>query len=99
MGIFLVTFYVHITTPTGLVGGCVCVGTLVNGLSFVEKKITCDIRYALLSFRFSRECYLDFDSQVTCRCPMGYEGRRCEQCSRGYMGNPQVPGESCRPGK
>ena len=51
-------------------------------------------------FRFSRDCYLDQqDNQVTCRCPMGYQGRRCEECSSGYSGNPLIPGQDCRPGK
>ena len=31
------------------------------------------------------ECYLETDFQVRCRCPYGYEGRRCEQCSPGFM--------------
>lgn len=49
--------------------------------------------------RFGRECYLDFDKEVTCRCPMGYEGRRCDQCAPGYSGNPTLPGDFCKPGK
>ena len=43
-------------------------------------------KLSLFIFRFSRDCYLDQDSQVTCRCPLGYQGRRCEQCSPGYLG-------------
>ncbi|XP_065579048.1 basement membrane-specific heparan sulfate proteoglycan core protein-like isoform X5 [Artemia franciscana] len=43
-----------------------------------------------------RTCYLDTDGQVTCNCPTGYEGRRCQQCGDGYSGDP-VTGEACKP--
>ena len=44
-------------------------------------------------FRFSRTCFLDSDGDVTCNaCPEGYEGRRCERCSDGYVGDPMTPG-------
>ena len=47
-------------------------------------------------FRFSRTCFLDSDGDVTCNaCPEGYEGRRCERCSDGYVGDPMTPGSSC----
>eukprot|EP00094_Tigriopus_californicus_P007836 TCALIF_07546-PA protein Name:"Similar to Hspg2 Basement membrane-specific heparan sulfate proteoglycan core protein (Mus musculus)" AED:0.27 eAED:0.27 QI:67/0.56/0.38/1/0.8/0.76/26/0/2378 len=49
------------------------------------------------SNQFGRECYLDNDREVTCRCPMGYEGRRCDQCAPGYNGNPTIPGDFCKP--
>lgn len=49
-------------------------------------------------FRFGRTCSLAPDGQVTCDCPPGYVGRRCEQCAVGYSGNPNIPGDSCRPG-
>ncbi|KAH9488652.1 Basement membrane-specific heparan sulfate proteoglycan core protein, partial [Bulinus truncatus] len=35
------------------------------------------------------------DREVTCNCPAGYTGRRCERCASGYVGNPQIPGERC----
>ncbi|GFO45203.1 basement membrane-specific heparan sulfate proteoglycan core protein, partial [Plakobranchus ocellatus] len=48
------------------------------------------------SNQFSRTCFLDSDSQVTCdRCPVGYSGRQCERCSPGYVGNPSEPGGRC----
>lgn len=50
------------------------------------------------SYRFGRTCFLDTDGQVTCDCPQGYIGRRCEQCAAGYQGNPFIPGDSCRQG-
>ena len=49
--------------------------------------------------RFSKECRLDNDEQVTCtNCPEGYEGRRCDRCAPGYQGNPMSPGDRCRRG-
>ncbi|KAG7156955.1 Basement membrane-specific heparan sulfate proteoglycan core protein-like 4, partial [Homarus americanus] len=47
--------------------------------------------------QFSTSCYLDTDSRVTCNCRQGYQGRRCEVCASGYEGQPNVPGDSCRP--
>ncbi len=51
------------------------------------------------SNQFGRECYLDADRQVTCRCAAGYTGRRCGECSPGYVGNPARPGGNCQPGE
>nr|QYB17310.1 heparan sulfate proteoglycan [Laodelphax striatellus] len=48
------------------------------------------------SNQFGRTCYLDTDGQPTCNCEPGYQGRRCEQCARGYSGNPFVPGDHCK---
>ena len=42
---------------------------------------------------------MDTDGQVTCNCQAGYQGRRCEICAEGYEGNPNIPDESCQPGK
>ncbi|KAF4527485.1 hypothetical protein B566_EDAN014538, partial [Ephemera danica] len=50
------------------------------------------------SNQFGRTCHLDSDNQVTCNCPEGYSGRRCEHCASGYTGNPLFPGDSCRRG-
>lgn len=50
------------------------------------------------SRRFGSTCYLDTDGQPTCNCPAGYVGRRCEQCSYGYIGDPTYPGDYCKPG-
>jgi len=41
-------------------------------------------------------CRLDTDGEQTCNCPVGYQGRRCEQCSSGYTGNP-LRGQPCEP--
>ena len=51
------------------------------------------------SNQFGRECYLDVDTQVTCKCPLGYTGRRCGECDEGYVGNPTLLGGSCIKGK
>ncbi|XP_060586623.1 basement membrane-specific heparan sulfate proteoglycan core protein-like isoform X4 [Ruditapes philippinarum] len=46
--------------------------------------------------QFSHSCFLDSDNEVTCaNCPAGYEGRRCQRCSEGYVGDPMTPGSSC----
>ncbi|XP_060887535.1 laminin subunit alpha-3 isoform X1 [Labrus mixtus] len=46
---------------------------------------------------FALAC-LDIGSGVVeCLCKRGYSGARCERCSFGYYGNPEVPGSSCRP--
>ncbi|XP_052124491.1 basement membrane-specific heparan sulfate proteoglycan core protein isoform X6 [Frankliniella occidentalis] len=50
------------------------------------------------SNQFAHTCHLDTDGQVTCDCPQGYEGRRCQKCASGYQGNPFIPGDICRPG-
>jgi len=50
------------------------------------------------SNQFARECFLDVDRQVTCRCPPGYTGRRCGECAQGYVGNPTELGSSCERG-
>lgn len=55
--------------------------------------------FSFLLHRFSSTCFLDSDGQVTCNCLQGYQGRRCEVCASGYEGNPNVPGDSCRPGQ
>lgn len=36
------------------------------------------------------------DGEVVCNCERGYTGRRCEECERGFEGNPLAPGGSCR---
>jgi len=50
------------------------------------------------SNQFARECYLDVDRQVTCRCPPGYTGRRCGECAQGFVGDPTALGSSCQRG-
>ncbi|XP_053203113.1 basement membrane-specific heparan sulfate proteoglycan core protein-like isoform X2 [Panonychus citri] len=47
---------------------------------------------------FSPTCYLDTDNDVTCSsCPLGFEGRRCEKCAPGYIGDPNSLGGTCKP--
>ncbi|XP_064610527.1 LOW QUALITY PROTEIN: basement membrane-specific heparan sulfate proteoglycan core protein-like [Liolophura sinensis] len=58
----------------------------------------CACPLTIPSNRFSPTCALGGDGQMRCTaCPPGYEGRQCERCSIGYVGNPSVPGDSCRP--
>lgn len=44
---------------------------------------------------FARTCYLGPDNDVVCNCERGYSGRRCEECERGFVGNPLLPGGRC----
>ena len=69
-----------------------------NSIKSVTNLLQDFIYYTEKFSRFGRECFLDFDDQVTCTCPLGYSGRRCEQCSAGYDGNPLIPGQRCSPG-
>ena len=38
-------------------------------------------------------------TQVTCRCPPGYTGRRCGECDAGFIGNPTLTGGACTRGE
>ncbi|XP_046669711.1 basement membrane-specific heparan sulfate proteoglycan core protein isoform X9 [Homalodisca vitripennis] len=44
--------------------------------------------------KFGVGCGIDSDMNITCTCPPGFEGRRCEKCSEGYIGNPLL-GQPC----
>ncbi|XP_069115040.1 basement membrane-specific heparan sulfate proteoglycan core protein-like isoform X2 [Argopecten irradians] len=57
----------------------------------------CPCPLTQVSNQFSPTCRLDTDGLPTCTaCPEGYEGRNCERCARGYIGNPRQPGDRCR---
>ncbi|XP_045541991.1 basement membrane-specific heparan sulfate proteoglycan core protein isoform X1 [Papilio machaon] len=47
--------------------------------------------------RFATSCSISSNGEVTCDCFPGYEGSHCEHCAAGYIGNPLVPGDSCKP--
>nr|XP_057943910.1 laminin subunit beta-1a [Doryrhamphus excisus] len=48
--------------------------------------------------QFARSCFRTDDSQQAfCVCDTGYKGARCDECSPGYYGNPDVGGGSCQP--
>ncbi|KAF6732239.1 Laminin subunit alpha-2, partial [Oryzias melastigma] len=58
----------------------------------------CACPLLLPSNNFSPTCHLDEDGELVCnRCQMGYTGPRCERCSNGFYGQPDIPGGSCRP--
>ncbi|XP_061825613.1 laminin subunit beta-1a [Nerophis lumbriciformis] len=48
--------------------------------------------------QFAENCYrVDDSQQAICVCETGYLGARCDGCSPGYYGNPDVVGGSCQP--
>ncbi|KAI5637001.1 immunoglobulin domain-containing protein [Phthorimaea operculella] len=46
---------------------------------------------------FARGCSVGPGGRVVCDCAPGYGGETCEYCEPGYVGNPLVPGDSCKP--
>lgn len=58
---------------------------------------TCPCPLISNSNNFARTCSLGPDGEVNCNCERGYTGRRCEDCERGFIGNPLLPGGSCKP--
>nr|XP_040016238.1 laminin subunit alpha-2 isoform X2 [Gasterosteus aculeatus aculeatus] len=52
----------------------------------------------LPSNNFSPTCHVGVEGELLCdQCQPGYTGPRCDRCSNGYYGQPNVPGGSCRP--
>ncbi|XP_076279706.1 wing blister isoform X1 [Lasioglossum baleicum] len=47
--------------------------------------------------RFSSTCMVRTDAEPICVCKPGYTGRKCERCSYGYYGFPDLPGGKCTP--
>ncbi|XP_078049383.1 wing blister isoform X2 [Augochlora pura] len=47
--------------------------------------------------RFSSTCMVRAEAEPICVCKPGYTGRRCERCSYGYYGLPDLPGGKCTP--
>ena len=71
--------------------------TVTQNGTIMQKRLSFQMFWRSI-FRFTRDCYLEVDGEVTCRnCPPEFTGRRCERCAPGYVGNPQVIGDTCRP--
>ncbi|XP_076178093.1 laminin subunit alpha-1-like [Ptiloglossa arizonensis] len=47
--------------------------------------------------RFSNTCMVRVDADPICVCKPGYTGRKCERCSYGYYGFPDLPDGKCVP--
>ncbi|XP_069364961.1 basement membrane-specific heparan sulfate proteoglycan core protein isoform X10 [Maniola hyperantus] len=47
--------------------------------------------------QFASGCSIGPGGNVVCNCLPGYEGSDCSYCAPNYIGNPMVPGDSCRP--
>ncbi|XP_068617476.1 basement membrane-specific heparan sulfate proteoglycan core protein isoform X3 [Battus philenor] len=47
--------------------------------------------------QFARTCSVGGTGEVICDCFPGYEGPDCRYCSAGFVGNPLIPGDSCKP--
>ncbi|XP_045784357.1 basement membrane-specific heparan sulfate proteoglycan core protein-like isoform X5 [Maniola jurtina] len=47
--------------------------------------------------QFASGCSIGPGGNVVCDCLPGYEGPDCSYCAPNYIGNPMVPGDSCRP--
>ncbi|KAK7086938.1 Laminin, alpha 5 [Halocaridina rubra] len=47
---------------------------------------------------FAESCDVTDDGiSIQCKCREGYFGVRCERCSSGYYGQPEVLGDTCKP--
>ncbi|XP_028393916.1 basement membrane-specific heparan sulfate proteoglycan core protein-like isoform X2 [Dendronephthya gigantea] len=43
-------------------------------------------------------CFVDNEGDPVCnQCPKGHEGKLCDRCKEGFTGNPEIPGEVCKP--
>ncbi|XP_074102845.1 wing blister [Cotesia typhae] len=47
--------------------------------------------------RFAVGCKIRKNEEPVCHCKPGYSGVRCEKCSYGYYGYPDIPGGVCSP--
>ncbi|XP_032674953.1 laminin subunit alpha-1 isoform X4 [Odontomachus brunneus] len=47
--------------------------------------------------RFSSTCVVSAAIEPICHCKPGYTGRKCERCSYGYYGSPDLPDGKCIP--
>lgn len=50
------------------------------------------------SNNFATGCEIsESGDKIHCECKPGYTGPKCEYCSNGYYGDPQKPGDYCKP--
>nr|XP_042897336.1 laminin subunit alpha-1 isoform X3 [Parasteatoda tepidariorum] len=49
----------------------------------------------LVNNSFSDTCDWDITGHVCTNCQLGYEGKHCEKCSRGFYGTPTMMGGQC----
>lgn len=60
--------------------------------------LICACPLPLLGNNFASSCDVSSDGEkIHCNCDEGYRGARCEGCSSGYYGRPEVQGDYCKP--
>ncbi|KAL0280200.1 UNVERIFIED_CONTAM: hypothetical protein PYX00_001570 [Menopon gallinae] len=70
-------------------------GNATNGSPF--DCLICACPLPVPSNNFATSCEVSDDGErISCNCMPGYWGARCESCSAGYFGRPEVQGDTCK---
>ncbi|CAG9836790.1 unnamed protein product [Diabrotica balteata] len=70
-----------------------------NALAGTPKDcLICACPLPITSNNFANSCDLSSDGEkISCQCQEGYLGARCNHCSPGFYGRPEVQGDYCKP--